>query len=74
MPIATPEDLILTKLEWNKITPSERQLRDALNIAVVQWPRLDRAYLRTWAPALSVEHSLEELLREAERLQTPPAV
>jgi hypothetical protein len=71
-PIATAEDVILTKLEWNRITPSERQLRDALNVAVVQWPTLDRGYLRTWAPALGVEDSLEELLREAERAQAPP--
>jgi hypothetical protein len=42
LPLATPEDVILSKLEWDRITPSERQLRDALFVAVVQWARLDQ--------------------------------
>jgi hypothetical protein len=66
IPTASPEDVILTKLEWNRLTPSERQLTDALNVAVVQGPRLDRAYLRTWAPILGVADLLEELLRKVE--------
>jgi hypothetical protein len=70
LPIASAEDVILTKLEWNKITPSERQLRDALNVAVVKWQSLDQAYLRHWAGALGVSEKLEELLRNAEQQQT----
>ncbi len=73
LPIATPEDIILSKLEWNKISPSERQLRDALNVAVAQWPTLDCGYLRKWAPALGVTDSLQELLQAAEEVQDPPA-
>jgi hypothetical protein len=69
LPIATPEDVILTKLEWDKITPSERQVRDAFNVAVVQGARLDQGYLRKWAPALGVAQELEELLRTAEEVQ-----
>lgn len=65
MPVASAEDVILTKLEWDKLTPSERQLQDALNVAVVQGSRLDEAYLRRWAPALGVAEKLEELLRKA---------
>jgi hypothetical protein len=67
--IASPEDIILSKLEWAKITPSERQLRDALGVAVTQWPQLDQGYLRHWARELEVEGSLEQVLREAEELQ-----
>jgi hypothetical protein len=73
VPIATAEDIILSKLEWDKISPSERQVRDALNVAVVQWPGLDREYLRKWAAELGVAESLEGLLRKAEEAQ-PPAV
>jgi hypothetical protein len=69
LPIATAEDVILTKLEWNRITPSERQLRDTLNVATAQWPTLDRDYLRKWAAQLGVSEPLEELLRDAESLQ-----
>jgi hypothetical protein len=69
LPVASAEDVILTKLEWDRITPSERQLRDALSVAVVQWPRLDRAYLRRWAADLGVAEKLEEILRSAEEQQ-----
>jgi hypothetical protein len=71
VPIASAEDVILTKLEWNKITPSERQLSDALSVAAAQGAGLDQAYLRKWAPALGVLETLEELLRQAEQLQPP---
>jgi hypothetical protein len=69
--VTSPEDIILSKLEWAKITPSERQLRDALGVAATQWPQLDQDYLRRWARELGVEGSLEELLREARELQPP---
>jgi hypothetical protein len=69
LPIATAEDVILTKLEWNRITPSERQLRDALNVAAAQWPTLDRDYLRKWAADLGVGETLEQVLQQAKNLQ-----
>jgi hypothetical protein len=68
VPIASPEDVILTKLEWNKLTPSEQQVRDALSVAVVQGSKLDRAYLRHWGAALGVTGQLEEILRKADEL------
>lgn len=64
--VASPEDLILSKLEWDQITPSERQRTDALQIATVNWRRLDLEYLRHWAAELNVGDSLSELLRRAE--------
>jgi hypothetical protein len=67
-PMASVEDVILTKLEWNRINASERQVRDARNVAVAQWPRLDQAYLRRWAADLGITEELEGLLREAEQL------
>ena len=69
IPVASAEDVILTKLEWDKLTPSERQLQDALNVAVVQGPRLDQDYLRKWAPSLGVAEKLEELLQKARAFQ-----
>ena len=71
LPFASPEDIILTKLEWNRITPSERQLRDALNVVIAQWPTLDQTYLRKWAPLLGVKDYLEELLRAGAEAQPP---
>jgi hypothetical protein len=61
--IASAEDVLLHKLYWNALTPSDRQLGDAAGIVSVQRDRLDLAYLRQWAAVLGVEVRLEELLR-----------
>ena len=39
--IATAEDVILHKLYWNRLTPSQRQLGDAAGVVSVQKDRLD---------------------------------
>jgi len=69
--VISPEDAILSKLEWSRESESELQFRDALGVAVVQWERLDKEYLQKWARVLSVEDFLETLLRNAEELQSP---
>ena len=69
--VASPEDTILSKLEWAKLGLSDRQLRDALGVAVIQGEQLDRDYLRKWARELGVADRLEEILRQAEPLQCP---
>jgi len=60
--IATAEDVILHKLVWNKMTPSERQLADAAGVVSVQRSNLDEGYLREWAEHLGVLPDLGELL------------
>ena len=52
--MATPEDVILSKLEWSKLGSSERQWADALQVARTQGKRLDLAYLEKWATELGV--------------------
>jgi hypothetical protein len=53
--IATPEDTILSKLEWSRMAGgSERQLADAAGIVSVQGPALDRAYIERWAAELGI--------------------
>jgi hypothetical protein len=66
-----PEDVILSKLRWSAITPSERQMRDACDVARVRWDVIDFDYLRRWAATLGLSEALETLLREAENLQPP---
>jgi hypothetical protein len=63
---SSPEDSILTKLEWAKKGESERQFRDAAGIAKVQKSSLDLDYLRLWAPSLGVSDLLDRLLAELE--------
>lgn len=64
--MATPEDVILSKLEWSARAESERQYRDALGVAKTQGDGLDRAYLENWASALGVTDLLARLLEEAD--------
>ena len=61
--MATPEDLILSKLEWYELgnRVSERQWKDLLGILKVQ-EALDWDYLRKWANQLG----LLELLNKAQ--------
>jgi hypothetical protein len=61
--VASPEDVLLHKLVWNQITPSERQLADAAGIAAVQAEQLDLAYLRTWARQQGTAEILEHVLQ-----------
>ncbi len=52
--IATPEDTILSKLEWSAAGASDRQLADAVSVLAVAGERIDDAYLDRWAPELGV--------------------
>jgi hypothetical protein len=51
--MVTPEDAILSKLEWARRSDSERQLRDAAGVLELN-PLLDRAYVERWAAVLGV--------------------
>ncbi len=61
---SSPEDTILTKLEWAKFGDSERQFNDALGIAKVQGANLNWDYLSEWADELSVSELLERIKKE----------
>lgn len=63
--VVSPEDIILSKLEWMKGRASEVQYADALGVAVIQWGNLDLEYLHRWAGPLGVEDMLARLLKEA---------
>jgi len=65
--VVSPEDTILSKLEWMKGRESDVQYSDALGVAVAQWETLDLEYLRKWARELGVEAMLTRLLKEARR-------
>ncbi len=71
VPLASSEDVILSKLEWHKLTPSERQLQDALDVAVAQWGALDQDYLRKWAQTLGVAETLETVMQRAQKARPP---
>jgi hypothetical protein len=60
--VASPEDVLLTKLEWSLLSRSSRQLDDARGIVAVQRDSLDLAYLRRWGAELGVADLLDSIL------------
>lgn len=66
--VASPEDVVLKKLEWARSGDgvSEVQVRDVVGVLRVQGGSLDFDYLRRWAARLGVEDLLERALEEAE--------
>ena len=65
VPVVTPEDSILSKLEWAKESESEHQYQDVLQVARTNRAQLDIAYLNRWAIDLGVDQALSRLLKEA---------
>lgn len=60
--LGSPEDVFLHKVYWDHMTPSERQIGDALGILAVQGRRLNRPYLRKWAKVLRIDGKVIALL------------
>lgn len=58
--VATPEDVILAKLEWAKMGESHRQLEDAATVLRKQWRALDHEYLIRWATVLDLTAELDK--------------
>jgi len=65
--IASPEDVIVNKLEWFRMggNVSDRQWQDILGIMKVQGNLLDMNYLRYWTAELELSDLLEQALGEA---------
>ena len=65
--VASPEDILLAKLEWYRLggEVSERQWRDVLGVLKVQAGMLDVDYLSSMAHDLQVDDLLERVLKEA---------
>ncbi len=61
--LCSPEDTVLQKLVWSRMTKNEsqRQWRDVLGVLKLQGDRLDFNYLQKWA----VELNLHDLLQTA---------
>lgn len=62
---ATPEDVVLHKLDWYRQggETSERQWSDILSVLRIQTGRLDLDYMRQWAPSIEVADLLDRVLR-----------
>ncbi|MEK6765649.1 MAG: hypothetical protein AABY49_05410 [Planctomycetota bacterium] len=67
MEVSSPEDTILAKLRWSKLSGgSEKQFIDAMRVYEVQYRKLDLDYIENWVKKLSVESLWKRLRNEAE--------
>jgi hypothetical protein len=65
--ISSPEDTILAKLRWAKLSGgSEKKFTDALRVYEVQYGKLDIDYLEQWTKKLNLESLWKRLVKEAE--------
>ena len=62
--VLSPEDSILSKLEWSKGRQSETQYKDALGVLMTQKDTLDYDYLKQWAKELGMDDAVNNLLKE----------
>ncbi len=53
--LATPEDLLLAKLEWGKLADSALQRRDVLQLLERSLDRMDLEYVEHWVKELGLE-------------------
>lgn len=65
---ASPEDTILSKLEWYRLggEVSDRQWRDILGVIKTRADKLDLPYLRKWADNLQVNDLLERAFQQSD--------
>lgn len=63
--VASPEDVLVAKLEWAKLGASSRQIEDAAGIVRLQGEQLDTAYVQRWIDALGLQVQWAEALLRA---------
>lgn len=62
---ASPEDLILSKLEWYQETQSTRHLEDIESVLRISGQKLDMKYLKQWAGKLKVLDILNKIIEKS---------
>ncbi|HYO12978.1 MAG TPA: hypothetical protein VE685_07285 [Thermoanaerobaculia bacterium] len=65
-PFASPEDVILKKLEYYREGGSEKHLRDIAGVLKVSGPQIDRNYISDWADRLGLADEWQEVLRRVQ--------
>jgi hypothetical protein len=63
--IASPEDVIISKLIWRRKGHSDKQWRDILGILKVQREKLDFVYLQEWVERFGLEDDWQRAKVEA---------
>jgi len=65
--IKTPEDTILSKLRWAKLSGGrEKQSTDATRVFEMQFDRLDIDYIKHWISQMALQTQWEQLISRAD--------
>jgi hypothetical protein len=64
--VASPEDVLVAKLEWAKLGSSGRQIEDAAGIVRVQGEHLDVAYVEHWVTVLALQREWSDAKTRAD--------
>ena len=64
--VASPEDVVISKLEWARLSQSQRQIEDAVAILRSRWESLDREYLKKWIENLHLSAEWNSALAKSE--------
>jgi hypothetical protein len=64
VPIATPEDVIIAKLEWFRMSDLDKHYFDARGVCAVQRDTLDTAYIVGWCEVKSILDLWQRLQRD----------
>ncbi len=61
--LASPEDVVISKLEWSNLAQSRRQIEDVAAILRVRWVELDHFYLEKWITELGLKEEWTDAQR-----------
>jgi hypothetical protein len=64
---ASPEDVIIKKLEYYRQGESDKHLRDIAGVVQVMGDELDREYVETWARRFGLESLWQQVLERTTR-------
>lgn len=64
MYISSPEDLIITKLDWYKQSDLQKHYEDVVGIFQIQKGKLDVDYIKKWAEYFSFSGVIEDILEK----------
>lgn len=64
--VASPEDIIIAKLEWSKRAQSRRQIEDVAGILKIQGQTLDYAHLEKWIGELGLADEWADVQRSGD--------
>jgi hypothetical protein len=66
VPVATPEDVLIAKMEWARMGQSARQLEDAGKMLRVRARQLDWPYVERWVGELGLGEEWKAVQRAAD--------